>query len=63
MLGRIISSNWVAIPVVVIAGAGVMLLYLRGKTLEAGIGAGLLVVALILIARGGGKGPKGDVRG
>jgi hypothetical protein len=62
MLGRILSSNWVAIPILVIAASGVVLLYLRGRTLEAGISAGLLVVALILIGWGGGQPPSRGVR-
>jgi hypothetical protein len=53
MLGRIFTSNWVAIPLLIVAGVSLVLLYLRGRTTEAMIGAGMLAVAAYLIVRGG----------
>jgi hypothetical protein len=52
MLLKILSSNWVAIPVWLIAGALLVVLYLKGRALEAKLGAGLLVIALALIIWG-----------
>ena len=57
---KILSSNWVAIPVCLIAGALLVVLYLKGRALEAKLGAGLLVIALALIIWGR-KGPDPDV--
>ena len=53
MLGRIFTSNWVAIPLLIVAGISLALLFLRGRTTEALIGAGVLAVAAYLIMRGG----------
>ncbi|MBI4964788.1 MAG: hypothetical protein HY913_16045 [Desulfomonile tiedjei] len=48
------TSNWVAIPLLVIAGISLALLYLKGRSTEALIGAVVLVVAAYLILLGGG---------
>lgn len=53
MLGKILTSNWVAVPVVMVAAASVGLLYVKGRLLEAAVGAGLLVLAVLLIIVGG----------
>jgi hypothetical protein len=52
MLGRIFTSNWVAIPLLIVAAISLVVLYLRGRTTEAMIGAGVLAVAAYLIVRG-----------
>ena len=52
MLNRFLSSNWVAIPVLVLACAAVVVLYLRGRVFEAKIGATLLGLAILLIVWG-----------
>lgn len=62
MLNRFLSSNWVAIPVLVLASAAVVILYLRGRVFEAKIGASVLGLAVLLILWGSrGSGP--DVKG
>jgi hypothetical protein len=56
MLSKFLSSNWVAIPVLVLACAAVVVLYLRGRVFEAKIGATVLGLAVLLIlwgSRGG----------
>lgn len=60
MLLRILTSNWIAIPILVVAGILLALLHLRGMTTEALVGAGVLVLAAYLIftgRRGGDSGP------
>lgn len=58
MLIRFLSSNWVAIPVLVLACLAVVVLYLRGLVMEAKIGGSLLGIALVLILWGSrGTGP------
>ncbi len=52
MLLKIFSSNWVAIPIWLLACALLVVLYLKGRALEAKLGAGVLVMALILIIWG-----------
>jgi hypothetical protein len=62
MLIRFLSSNWVAIPVLLLACVAVAVLYLRGRIMEAKIGGSLLGIALVLIlwgSRGPGTGVKG----
>ena len=48
MLLRILSSNWVAIPVFIAAACAVAYLKIRGRTLEAKIAGGVLVLAAVL---------------
>jgi uncharacterized membrane protein YfcA len=52
MLQKIITSNWVAIPVFGLAAGSLVLLYVKGRTLEAIVGACVLAVALILMILG-----------
>ena len=52
MLIKLLSSNWVAIPVLMLACAAVVILYLHGRLFEAKIGASLLVLAFVLILWG-----------
>ncbi|MDQ7782642.1 MAG: hypothetical protein RDU20_07175 [Desulfomonilaceae bacterium] len=52
MLGRIITSTWFALLMIGVAAVGLVLLYMKGRTSEAAAGAGLLVVAAILIIIG-----------
>jgi hypothetical protein len=49
MIRSILTSNWLAVPIVLVAVAGLVLLYLKGHTLEAEVGAGLLVLSIILM--------------
>ncbi len=61
MLNRFLSSNWVAIPVLVLACTAVVVLYVRGRVFEAKIGATVLGLAVLLIlwgSRGSGTGIK-----
>jgi len=51
VIGRILTSNWVAIPLLVIAGISLVLLFLKGRRTEALIGAGVLAIAAYLILR------------
>lgn len=62
MLIKILSSNWVAIPVLAIACVSLVLLYLRGRTTEAKLGASLLLLAFLLIIWGRKPPPDTDVR-
>jgi len=52
MLGKILTSNWFAVPVILLAAVSVGLLYLTERTTEALCGAALLGVAIILIILG-----------
>lgn len=61
MLIRFLSSNWVAIPVLLLACAAVAVLYMRGRVLEAKIGGSLLGLALVLILWGS-RGTGTDIR-
>ena len=58
---RILTNNWFAALVLVTAGGGLYMLHSRGLILEAAIGGALLVIALILILKGG-KGKNDDSR-
>jgi len=49
VIGRILTSNWVAIPLLVIAGISLALLFFKGRRTEALIGAGVLAIAAYLI--------------
>lgn len=60
MLTRFLSSNWVAVPVLLLAAGSLVLLYLKGRVNEAYVGAGVLVLALILILVGRKKKDRGD---
>ena len=51
MIGRFLTSNWVAVPILVIAGISLVLLFLKGRRVEALIGAGVLKIAARLIWR------------
>jgi hypothetical protein len=53
MLIRILTNGWFAALVLAIAGTGLYLLHSNGKTMEAIAGGILLVLAVILIMRGG----------
>jgi hypothetical protein len=55
MLGRILTSNWVAVPMLLIAGGSVGLLYHKGRIDEAYIGAGLVALAAVLVILGSRK--------
>lgn len=52
MLAKILTSNWIALPVLLVAAGSLVLLYVKGRTFEAMIGAALLAVAVILIFLG-----------
>jgi hypothetical protein len=52
MLFRILSSNWVAIPVFLVAVCAVAYLYLMGRVQVAKIGGGLLGFAGLLVLLG-----------
>jgi len=51
VIRRILTSNWVAIPLLVIAGISLVLLFLKGRRIEALVGAGVLAIAAYLILR------------
>jgi membrane protein implicated in regulation of membrane protease activity len=53
VIGRILTSNWVAIPLLVVAGISLVLLFLKGRTKEALIGGAVLALAAYLILRRG----------
>jgi hypothetical protein len=53
VIGRILTSKWVAIPLLIIAAISLVLLFLKGRRTEAFIGAGVLAVAAYLILLGG----------
>jgi multisubunit Na+/H+ antiporter MnhC subunit len=52
MLGKILSSTWFALLVMVVAAIGLYLLHMKGRTSEAIAGAALLAVAALLIFLG-----------
>ncbi len=62
MLLKILSSNWVAIPVLIAAACAVVYLYLRGRVFEAKIAGILLLVAaaLVLFGSRSSRGSKDD---
>ena len=60
--GRILASTWFALLVLTVATGSVVLLYLKGRTLEAMVGAGLLIIAACLILYGSGKKDKDSGR-
>ncbi len=62
MLIRILTNGWFAALVLVIAGISLYLLHLNGKTMEAIAGGILLVLAVILIMRGGKRKRYDDFR-
>jgi len=52
MLGKILSSTWFALLVMLVAATGLYLLYMKGRTTEAIAGTALLAVAAVLIFLG-----------
>jgi asparagine N-glycosylation enzyme membrane subunit Stt3 len=52
MLGKMLNSNWFAFLMLAVAAFSLVLLHYNGKTREALIGAGVLVVAAMLIFYG-----------
>jgi hypothetical protein len=56
VIGRFLTSNWVAVPLLLIAGISLVLLFLKGRKVEALIGAGVLLIAARLIWRRRGDG-------
>jgi len=52
VLSRIFTSTIFALLVLTVAGVSLVMLYSRGRVLEAGVGAALLLVAAFLIYRG-----------
>lgn len=60
MLTRFLSSNWVAVPVLLLAVGSLVLLYLKGRINEAYAGAGVLGLALILVFIGRRKKDRGE---
>jgi lipopolysaccharide export LptBFGC system permease protein LptF len=57
--GRFLTSNWIAVPILIIAGISLVLLFLKGRRTEALIGAGVLALAAYLIWRGGNRDDEG----
>jgi lipopolysaccharide export LptBFGC system permease protein LptF len=55
MFGKILSSTWFAVLVLIVAAVGLFLLYSKGRTSEAMVGGGLLALAAILIILGRDK--------
>jgi predicted tellurium resistance membrane protein TerC len=49
MIVRILTSNWFAVIVLAVAAFSLVLLHREGKTVEALVGAGLLVLAALLV--------------
>jgi len=49
MIGKIFTSNWFALIVLALAAISLVLLYFADRTTEALFGAGLLILAAILI--------------
>lgn len=49
---RILASNWVAVPVLIAAALSLVFLYMTGRTWEVVVGAGILLVAVILVFMG-----------
>lgn len=58
MIARILTSNWFAALVLMVAAASLLLLYESGKTTEAILGAAILFLALVLILMGSRKGDR-----
>lgn len=58
MIARILTSNWFAALVLLVAAASLLLLYESGKTAEAILGAAILFLALVLILMGSRKGDR-----
>jgi hypothetical protein len=56
MITRILTSNWFAALVLLVAAASLVLLYESGQTTEAVLGAAILFLALVLILVGSRKG-------
>lgn len=52
MLTRFLSSNWVAVPVLLLAAGSLVLLYLKGRKTEAYVGGALLGLSVLLIFLG-----------
>jgi len=52
ILGKMLTSNWVSLPVLALAAVGLFLLYEKGKTTEAVVGAAVLAVAVLLMVLG-----------
>jgi hypothetical protein len=52
MLFRILSNNWVAIPVFLVAVGAVTYLYMMGRVTEAKIAGGVLGLAAVLALLG-----------
>ncbi len=52
MIARILTSNWLAALVLVVAAVSLVLLYVSGQTTEAVLGAAILLLALVLILMG-----------
>jgi lipopolysaccharide export LptBFGC system permease protein LptF len=55
MIAKIFTSNWFAALVLLVAAAALILLYVRGKTTEAVLGAAILFLALVLSLMGSKK--------
>jgi O-antigen/teichoic acid export membrane protein len=49
---RILTSNWIAIPVLIVAAILLVALHISGMTTEALIGGAILVIAAYLILTG-----------
>jgi hypothetical protein len=60
MLLRIFTSGWFAALMVIAAAGALAFLYMDGKTTEALVGCGLLILAVILILLGGSSTDKSD---
>ena len=56
MIARFLTSNWFAALILVVAAGSLVVLYASGRTTEAVLGAGLLLLALVLILMGAKKG-------
>jgi hypothetical protein len=52
---NIFTSNWVAVPVLIVAAVGVLMLYVKGRTHEAYVAGAVLALATYLIIRGNKK--------
>ncbi|MCA1962100.1 MAG: hypothetical protein LDL33_15060 [Desulfomonile sp.] len=59
LLSRIFTSTLFALLVLTVAAISLAMLYFRGRTLEAGVGTALLIVAAFLIYRGS-QAPRAD---
>jgi hypothetical protein len=49
MIGRILKSNWFALIVLAVAALSLAFLYREGRTVEALVGTGFLVLAAVLV--------------